>query len=170
MRYFLPAFFTLTTLSSSMVSRADTLQTFFLSATLQTGSVSGTVTFDQTTGTFLQAQITADGLTFSGLPNLVDQELNYVRVHYGLEGTSDPSATAFGLNLPVSTLRGYVGGNLCTFGSCGSVTSAIGYMTNVPLNQVIDGTLTTVTPEPSSFVLLGSAALASVGIVRRRFK
>lgn len=169
MRYLWIAFLVFTGLSLSRVSRADTLQTFLLNATLQSGNALGTVTLDETTGTFIQGQITANGLTFSGLPNLVDQEPSYIRVHFGLDGVADPSATSFGLDLPTSTLIGYEGGNLCAaFQTCGNVTSAIGYQTNIPLNQVVAGTLTAVTPEPSSFALLGTAAVALVSVLRRR--
>lgn len=163
------AVFALTGLSLSSVSRADTLQTLSLSATLQSGDVFGTVLLNKTTGIFVDGQITANGLTFSGLPNLVDQEPSYVRVHFGLDGTTDPSATSFGLDLPISTLIGYEGGNLCAaIQTCGNVASAIGYRTDVPLNQVVAGTLTAVTAEPSSFLLLGTAAVALVRVVRRR--
>jgi len=169
MRFILTGLLALIVLSSTMVSRADTLQTFSLTATLQSGSAFGTVILDKTTGTFLQAQITANGLTFSGVPNLVDQEPDYVRVHFGLDGSTDPGETAFGLDLPVSTLIGYDGGDLCTeFDSCGTVRSAIGYQTDVPLNQVVAGTLTAITPEPSSFMLLGTAAVWSLATIRRR--
>lgn len=169
MRTLLTALCAFAALGASGMSHADTLRTFSLSATLQTGTASGTVTLDTDTGMFTQAQITANGFVFFGVPNLVDPEWNYTRIHFGLQGTADPMSTAFGLNLPVSSLVGYSGGDLCTaFGNCGSVTSAIGYQSVIPLNQVLAGSLTAVTPEPSSLLLLGTSAIALVGVLRRR--
>ena len=155
-------------------SRADTIKIYNLDAILQYGTVTGTVTLDETTGTFTAANLTANyGLmtsTFSSPPASYVQNSTYdVTIFNGsLFGST------FALDLPVTSLVSYAGGTLCsTSAFCtGSVASAF----NLPLSgsdYVTSGSLaasttTTVTLEPSTLLLLGTGVVVAAGFVRRR--
>lgn len=166
-----------TILSSFGAARADTFNLFNLSAILENGTATGTVTLDQTTGKFTASNIKYVYSTSSG-------SSSYIFTGAGVDNgsgsgynsslftsTTDSEVT-FQLALPLQSLINYKGGQLCTAGmQCATYDSSVQYMSK-DAYDVTSGTLTlpvAVTPEPSALVLLGTGVLATGSLVRRRY-
>jgi hypothetical protein len=97
-------------LATSLIAHADTLSTFNLNATtVSGGSAIGTVTLDATIGLFTSADITVmtqgGQFLFNGVP--------VASPGYGTVW-KDTLNNQFILSLPVSSLIGYTGGELCS--------------------------------------------------------
>jgi PEP-CTERM motif len=161
--------------ASSLIAQADTLSTFDLNATtVSGGSASGTVTLDATIGLFTSADITVltqgGQFLFNGIP--------LANPGYGTVW-KDTLNNQFILSLPVSSLIGYTGGELCSvLLHCGNSMVSLpsqffASMTGPLISDVVEaGTLTLVspapTPEPSSIALLTTGLLGAVHLTTRR--
>ena len=157
------------------MAHADTLNTFNLSAVLTTGSASGTVTLDETTGKFTAANITvmASGASavFTGAPIA---QTTATGLSSNVFATSTLPLISFDLALPIASLIGYSGGSLCTItASCATDATGVQLVNAADLTDATSGTLTLVpatgvTPEPSSLLLLATGVFVLGGIMKRR--
>ena len=163
---FLPAF----------AAYADTVTTFDLTGTYDLGitpyAASGTVTIDTTTGA-VQAidlgfqSLASDAVVAYTLSESYGEPLNFSEIGEGWTGLpgTDYSA-AIDMAIPVATLAGYAGGNICSLDNPCADTMSIIELGTVD-NDFVDGTLIP-TPEPSSLILMAIGALAMVGMMRGR--
>lgn len=179
-------------LISPSLLHADTITTFSLDGfTFQSpATLTGTITIDVTTGvtTGINATYTAGSLTdeFTVLHTSPLLPTEYPSVASINIPTNDLLLFVF----PTSSLVGYTGGPLCfyyivyPYGTCplGPFNPPMAYVGSeftkflMEDNFIQTGTLdpipTSTTPEPSTFVLLGSgviAALSLTGAHRRKF-
>lgn len=147
-------------------ARADVITTFNATGTFADGAtLSGTVTIDSTTGV-----MTAADLGISAPDNLTLTNLYFQEANYPLSGiyegavNAGPTYPVLIFGMPVSTLDGYDGGDLLsTSQTTSGYTSAL-YLSSTDINPLSQGTLSPV-PEPSSIVVLSTAALMFVATV-----
>jgi hypothetical protein len=174
---------------SSLAARADTV--FDLNATLQYGSISGTITLNDSSTAFSGIDLTFvddfrdEVWTFT---TINAQQIPWTTVAPMLSVftsvTESPNGRLFvEFNLPVDSLAGYDGGTICTSTFTLACSTTLGYPypvgidsfltgTGDPYDGFLSGTLTPVpsmTPEPSAFALLGTGLLGVAGVVRKRF-
>ena len=168
-----------TLLSAVGMARANTLSTFNLSATLTSGTATGTLILDSTTGKFTDANIlvtsTAGSATFTGAPT---SSIATTGLSSNVFATSSSPLLSFDLALPLASLKGYAGGSLCTITAlCATDSSGVQLLGAADLADVTSGTLTlvpsipvaaTVTPEPPSLLLIGTGVLVLGSFMRRR--
>lgn len=166
--------------SCALMAHADPITTFQVNGHYQLGTapqtytVSGTVTVDVASGQVQNVNLLSDSVPGEFLGTSFVQ---YATADVPLVGIGESFAPASGsgafaelaLTLPVASLVGYQGGDLCTHShwcSTGPNSSFI----NIQNNWLTDGTFTPVSlaPEPSSLslVVLGIGAVS--GVLRKR--
>jgi hypothetical protein len=164
---------------STVAARADTLQTYDLNAAFSNGTASGTVTFDETNGFFTGGNVTAILNNASLMFNVF--ELSGTTGTATLEEIlSSTQNYTFQISIPGTNNINYSGGLICSgsnYGSCGAPGGGYYYsgvnFGSGSFDAALSGSLTpasaaTLTPEPSSFVLLGTALLGMALVFRKR--
>jgi PEP-CTERM motif len=177
---------------SSIAAHADFVDTFAVSITtgggfLPTDTASGTLALNVTTGRWVSADVS---YYYGGNPEDIVATFTTLDGYYPHSEfiytffLSDQNSNApFSLALPVSSLVGYTGGSICSMESpCAdgvSFTSAFAFPGSPSTDPYVEsGSLTlissvdppsAVTPEPSTFALVGTGLLSLAGAARRKF-
>jgi PEP-CTERM motif len=163
-------FVTAALLSASLIARADSFTTFDLTSTyLGGGTIDGTLTFDTTTDTFTQVDLTTSGFPSrdDGTLTNIDGQGDYVSYAVVIEGVQGDIF----LFLPTDTAAGYTGSSICTNSfvtGCGDPTQ---FVTGTGTYEASSGSLTEVatTPEPASLLLLATGLFGFAWMGRRGF-
>ncbi len=145
----------------SVAAHADTIQTFVANGQFDDGAaLGGTVTVDTTLGTVTSVDLTFGAPFNQSLTHVLNVSPDGLGVNFNI-GTSGDEFLG---ELASPTLVGYTGGNFAD----GSAFDAGRLFTFLSYGSLEPET-PTVTPEPSSLVLLGSGALGMAGIIRKRY-
>ena len=157
------------------IAHADTLQSFTFQGVLDTGSVTGSISIDTSSGVITGASfnIMAPGGASRSIPGPIstDVYLNETEIFLNVPNVPPDGFFSTTLNLPVVSLVGYDGGALCTDSTpCGGDFSGVVYEEHE--HDLLTGSISKVatTPEPSTFALLGTGALGVFGVGRQRLR
>jgi hypothetical protein len=148
---------------SSAAAFADTV-TFTLSTPTQYlgGTAGGTVTYDVTATASASngADVFLNGDSFNvGAPLTLDDTDFFANAPFFLAPGDSDTFDMFTVTVPAGTMPGNYSGFFTVLGGAdGGAGNALGTVNFV----------TTVTPEPGSFILLGSGMAGLVGVVRRK--
>ncbi|MGA7157904.1 MAG: PEP-CTERM sorting domain-containing protein [Acidobacteriaceae bacterium] len=157
-------------LSGSLIARADTYSTYNLTSSYNYGgTIDGTLTLDTTTNLFSAADLTVAGF----VPTFNDGTLSNVGLQgeiagvYGVNVFSlfNPSAS-LNLFLPVSSLAGLSGSPIL---GLSDVTFDFGFGGIYFAGTGSLEPAASVTPEPTSLLLLATGLLGLAAFWRRRF-
>ena len=158
------------------MSYADTYNTFNLSAVLTSGTATGTVTLDETTGKFTASNIlVVSGINSATFMGAAISQTNQTGLSSNVFATTSSTLISFDLALPISQLIGYTGGSVCTVtASCAADATGVQLVNAADLTDATSGTLTLaptvgVTPEPPTLLLLATGVLA-LGTFMKRHK
>ncbi len=167
-------------LALTVAAHADTLSTFATSnLTVANGAtLTGNVSIDVTTGqvqsgSFLYTLGTMTN-TFNLLSNPGESFDNGTQTFFNLD---DAAGDDLSVDIGSPSLINYAGGSLCTAAApCGTGSYRGAYFPaagapsqfNTGSLAFVSSVQTSVTPEPGSFTLLGTGALALIGFGRRK--
>jgi PEP-CTERM motif len=165
-------------------AHADPTVTFAASGTFTSGSaLTGTVTYDPVTGTFLTSDLSTTGPNAFSFNNIQGQPCDFPAA-----GDCELSLTVPGGGFPnlnlvfgLSSFAGYNGGAIGSLDDPaqgpGGFVSDIFFDPGPPAvtDPLVSGALTFVSetspvPEPSTLALLGTGTLSLLGFARRRFQ
>jgi hypothetical protein len=192
MKYLRRSFLPLCLLAlSTFAAHADTVSTFDISGSTApnesfgTGSLSGTLTIDTTTGVVTGIDIllnvpipslsSFETFVFESAPTSHEEVISNIFVI----ALKDGSIESFGLALPVSSLVGYTGGpvcsgtNPCISGASSTVSPLLGDYFSNPQSATLtlETPITTdpsPVPEPSSLTLMGTGVIGAFCTLRRK--
>ena len=160
-------------LITGVAARADSV--FIASGAFDDGSrLSGTLTIDPTTGLITGSDLILTGASSYTFVNILNQSYTQSPGDYNVEDRDASSTDDFNFALPDPSqmpLINYAGGTICSIKNpCpdGRGSNLFDLTTNGGGPSLVSGTLTAVTPEPSSLVLLGSGVLGVAGVLKRR--
>jgi len=149
--------------------RADT--TFTVTGMLANSStVSGTITINTATGAVDGFDVTVAG-AFNFTANMFGSSSSPFAGDWEIEGQTafNPSASFVAIVLPVTTLVGFMGANICDVANpCnGNFVSDAGTVTNPPPNSSFTGGSLSA-PEPSTMLLMIGGGAMLLAAKRRR--
>ena len=161
-------------LGATTFLRADTI--FDVSGYMASyGNLSGTVTIDTSTGTVLSAVFNLPGISMDQnlyvYPDGVDDQATEIQVSQDFNDFLHPFVIDIGI--PVQSLVGYAGGELCSTDSTPDTCAGILWQHIAAVDRLEYGSLEPATspstvPEPSTVALMSTGLLAAFGAVRRR--
>lgn len=156
-------------LTSSLAAHADTIGTLPLNGSFQNGStVSGSITVDDTTGTALSGNLSVNtgSMTLLFGPTALGQ-FTFYSFDTTVFNFNDPQGDT--LALAVLGDGVFSTSSFCTVqASCDGILSAL-VSSGAGLTFLQSTTPASVTPEPSSIILLATGLLGIAGTLKRRF-
>jgi hypothetical protein len=161
-------------LAATTFLRADTI--FDVSGYMPNyGNLSGTVTINTSTGTVSSAIFNLPGISMDQdlyvYPDGVNNQATEIQVNQNFNDFLHPFVIDIGI--PVQSLVGYAGGELCSTDSTPDVCAGILWQHGQALDLLEYGSLEPATspstvPEPSTFALMSTGLLAAFGMVRHK--
>ena len=165
----LPLFAAAVLLSTNLAAHADTILTYDVNATYtNSGTITGTLTLDSTSGAITAINLTASGFPLGSGPGYthlfqlgtgINVENNQLGTEVEFFSTTMINAGYAATSIPVTSST-FLGENNAAYQS---ISATITEETSAP------PTPTGVTPEPSSFALVGTGLLGVAGVLKRPF-